>query len=119
MTGDSIIAERRLNRRERMLVSIENFKGVYLINIRKWLLADDGDRPGRSGIALNVTHLPQLTDAVVKALAVATAQGLVRETPADDGPCNERPSHREGHTEKQPRNLGDSISSVSATAKRI
>jgi hypothetical protein len=80
MTGDSIIAEWPLNPRERMRVSIENFKGVDLINLRKWFLADDGDTllPGRSGIALNVKHLPQLTDPVVKGLAVATAQGIAR-----------------------------------------
>jgi hypothetical protein len=85
MTDDSIIAEWPLNMRERVRVSIEKFKGVDLINIRKWFSHDDTLRPGKNGIALNVKHLPQFVDSIVKALAVATAHGLVRETPPDDG----------------------------------
>jgi hypothetical protein len=67
-----IIAEWAINRRERVRVSIEQFKGIPLINIRKWFEADDGAlRPGKQGIALNIKHLPQLADALIKARSVA------------------------------------------------
>jgi hypothetical protein len=87
MIDHSIIAEWQVNKRERVRVSIEKFKSVDLINLRKWFSADNDDTlcPGKGGIALNVKHLPKLVDAIVKALAVATAQGLVREPPPDDG----------------------------------
>jgi Transcriptional Coactivator p15 (PC4) len=53
--------------------SIEQFKGIPLISIRKWFEADDGAlRPGKQGIALNIKHLPQLADALIKARSVAT-----------------------------------------------
>jgi hypothetical protein len=78
MTDAIIIAEWQVNRGDRVRVSIEQFKGVDLINIRKWFEAEDGSlRPGKAGIALNVKHLPQLADAMVKALADARERGLV------------------------------------------
>jgi Transcriptional Coactivator p15 (PC4) len=73
MTDATIIAEWTINRRESVRVSVEQYKGVDLVNIRKWFKADDGSlRPGKAGIALNVKHLPQLTDAITKALSAAT-----------------------------------------------
>jgi hypothetical protein len=85
MTDDTVIAEWPLNKREHVRVSIEKFKGVDLVNVRKWFKAHYGEmRPGKGGIALHVKHLPQLTDAMMKALAIATAHGLVREAPSDD-----------------------------------
>jgi hypothetical protein len=76
-----IIAEWSLNKRgETVRVSIENYKGTWLINIRKWFKADDGEmRPGK-GSALGVKNLPQLTDAMEQALATALERGLI---PAD------------------------------------
>jgi len=82
-----VIAEWPLNRRERVRVSIDKYKGVDLISLRKWYLDDEDDtlRPGKGGIALNVRHLPSLADAIATALADATARGLVRGTPPNDG----------------------------------
>ena len=78
MTDAIVIAEWQINRRDRVRVSIEQFKGIDLINIRKWFEAEDGSlRPGKDGIALNVKHLPQLADAIVKALAETRERGLV------------------------------------------
>jgi hypothetical protein len=78
MTDASIIAEWQINRHERVRVSIEQFKGVDLISVRKWFEAeDDSLRPGKAGIALNVKHLPQIADAMAKALFVARERGLV------------------------------------------
>jgi hypothetical protein len=79
MTDETTIAEWIINnRRERVRVSIEQFKGVHLVNVRKWFEAEDGSlRPGKAGIALNVKHLPQLTEAVIKALSVASERELI------------------------------------------
>jgi Transcriptional Coactivator p15 (PC4) len=79
MTDEAMIAEWMINnRRERLRVSIEQFKGVYLINVRKWFEVEDGLlRPGKAGIALNVKHLPQLAEAMIKALAVASERDLI------------------------------------------
>jgi hypothetical protein len=79
MTDDATIAEWTINnRRERVRVSIEQFKGVDLINIRKWYESGDGSlRPGKVGIALHVKHLPQLTEAMTKALARASERKLI------------------------------------------
>jgi hypothetical protein len=73
-----IVAEWPINKRgETARVSIEFYKGTCLINVRKWFEADDGEkRPGK-GLALSVRHLPQLTEAVAKALAIAHERGLI------------------------------------------
>jgi hypothetical protein len=88
MTGNAatpIIAEWAINRRERVRVSIEQFNGTWLINIRKWFEAEDGAlRPGKHGIALGIRHLPQLAEAFSKALQNATARDLVRPPQRDD-----------------------------------
>ena len=84
MTDATIIAEWKVSRHEHVRVSIEQFKGVDLINIRKWFEAEDGSlRPGKAGIALNVKHLPQLADAMVKALARPRERGLVLPDASD------------------------------------
>ena len=80
------IAQWPLNRRgEFVRVTIEQFKGIDLLNIRKWYLDDnEALRPGKGGIALNVKHLPQLADALNKALAQARVAGLVEGSGASE-----------------------------------
>jgi hypothetical protein len=78
-----IIAEWPLNKRESARVSIEKYNGVWLINLRKWFEAENGEmRPGKQGIALGMRHLPQLAAAVNDALSIARQRGLV-EAKAD------------------------------------
>lgn len=73
-----IIAEWPLKQHERLRVSIEDYKGAWLINVRKWYEAESGElRPGRHGIALGVKHLPQLAQAITKALLIARERGLI------------------------------------------
>jgi Transcriptional Coactivator p15 (PC4) len=75
MTDGIIVAEWMINKRESVRVSVEQYKGVDLVNIRKWFKAEDGSlRPGKAGIALNVKHLPRLTEAMTMALS-ASAMG--------------------------------------------
>jgi hypothetical protein len=73
-----VLAEWSMNRRERVRVSIEEFKGSRLISIRKWFVTDGGDlRPTKRGISLALRHLPQLADAVEAALMFASAHKLI------------------------------------------
>jgi hypothetical protein len=58
MTDATIIDEWPINRRENVRISVEKYKGVDLVSIRKWFKAEDGLLlPGKAGIALNVKHL--------------------------------------------------------------
>ena len=85
MTDSIITAEWPLNKREHLRVPIENYNSYDLINIRKWFKAeDDAMRPGKQGIAVQVKHLPQLADAISKALATAIERGLISAVP-DNG----------------------------------
>jgi hypothetical protein len=72
-----IVAEWPINKRgETARVSIEVYKDTWLINIRKWFEADDGEKRPSKGIALGVKHLPNLADAITKALSAARERGL-------------------------------------------
>jgi hypothetical protein len=85
MTDSIVTAEWPLNKREHLRVSIENYNSYDLINIRKWFKAeDDAMRPGKQGIAIQVEHLPQLADAITKALATAVKGSLIDALP-DNG----------------------------------
>lgn len=76
-----IIAEWPLKQHERLRVSIEHYKGAWLINVRKWYEAESGElQPGRHGIALAVKNLPRLAAALSEAVSVAREHGLI---PAD------------------------------------
>jgi hypothetical protein len=78
-----LIAEWPLNNRgEQVRVSIENYKGAWLISLRKWFKIDDGQmRPGK-GLAMGAKNLPRLAAAMEQALATARERGLI---PVDDG----------------------------------
>jgi hypothetical protein len=72
-----IVAEWPIKRGEIARVSIEPYKGVWLIGLRKWFEAEDGKmRPGK-GMSLSVRHLPRIAEAMGKALAVARERGLI------------------------------------------
>jgi Transcriptional Coactivator p15 (PC4) len=74
-----IVDEWRLNSRERMRVTLEPYKGIWLLNLRKWYEADDGKfQPSKRGIAVSVRHLPQLAEAVTQAVSVARDHDLIR-----------------------------------------
>jgi hypothetical protein len=79
---NTVVAEWPINKRETVRLSIEKYNGVWLINLRKWFDADDGEmRPGKHGIALSVKHLPRLAEAISAAHRIAISQELVDSTP--------------------------------------
>lgn len=86
MTGSIIIAEWPLNSRDRLRVLIKEYNGADLVSVRKWFTADDGTlRPSKQGVAIKPKHLPQLSDAIAKALTTAIAHGLIDNLPGDGG----------------------------------
>lgn len=75
-----LIAEWPIKRGEIARVSIENYKGTWLISLRKWFEAEEGRfRPGK-GISLSVKHLRRISTAMDDALVAAGERGLI---PAD------------------------------------
>ncbi|MCC0067094.1 MAG: transcriptional coactivator p15/PC4 family protein [Rhodovulum sp.] len=62
------MASFRKNSREEVRVSVDEFRGHELLNIRVWFEADDGEmRPGKQGIALRLELLPELREALERA----------------------------------------------------
>lgn len=72
------IATIRKNAREELRVSLSTWRDNELINFRVWYDAGGGEmRPGKSGFALKAELLPELADAIGKALEAARVGGLV------------------------------------------
>jgi hypothetical protein len=83
MSESLTIAQWELNSRESVRVELLEFKGTQLIGIRKWFAGANGTMaPGKSGINLNLKHLPRLAAAVNDALLKAQEDGLIF---AEDG----------------------------------
>jgi hypothetical protein len=59
------IATFRKNSREEVRVSLDDFKGHQLVNVRVWFEAEDGEmRPGKQGLAIRRELLPELAAAL-------------------------------------------------------
>jgi hypothetical protein len=72
-----IIAEWPRNARETLRLSLAEFKGAPVVDLRVWY--DDGAgrmQPGRQGVTLSVKQLPRLAEAMARALGEAEARGL-------------------------------------------
>lgn len=73
------IATIRKNASETLHVSLDEFRGHSLINLRVFFTADDGtQRPGKAGVALRVDVLPELRAAILEAEAEALRLGLIK-----------------------------------------
>lgn len=67
-----VAAEFDRNSREVVRITLETYKGHKLINVRTWYRDRDGElRPGKSGIAMSIAHLPALAEGLQKALELA------------------------------------------------
>lgn len=74
------------NRRrvESLHVSLSEYEGHALINVRIYATGADGiDRPTTKGVAMSVARLPELARALAKAENTAREMGLLNDTPAD------------------------------------
>jgi hypothetical protein len=74
------------NRRrvESLHVSLSEYEGHALINVRIYATGTDGiDRPTTKGVAMSIRKLPELARALAKAETTARELGLLDDTPAD------------------------------------
>lgn len=61
------IAVIQKNSREDLRITVEQYRGHELLNLRVWYEADDGSmRPGKQGLAVRLALLPELRDALDK-----------------------------------------------------
>ncbi|WP_294613062.1 transcriptional coactivator p15/PC4 family protein [uncultured Roseovarius sp.] len=72
------IATIRKNAREDLRVTLDEFRGHHLINLRVWFDTDDGEqRPGKQGVAVRLDLLPHLRQALSEAEKEARKLGLI------------------------------------------
>jgi hypothetical protein len=75
-----VLAEWARNAWESVRVSLAEFNGQPVVDLRIWF--DDGGgatKPGRQGLTLGARHLPRLADALAKAVGEAQARGLLND----------------------------------------
>lgn len=71
-------------RAESVHVSLSEYEGQVLINVRVYVTGTDGiDRPTPKGIAMAIAKLPELARAIVKAEAKAREIGLLEVESAE------------------------------------
>ena len=76
--SSQIIAQFEKNAKEEVRVSIDDFRGRKIINIRVYYRSDGGQwLPGKQGLALAVDRYRDLADAVLKLGEGLQAQGLL------------------------------------------
>jgi hypothetical protein len=64
--------------RETLRVRLDMFKRRGIVDCRAWYQGCDGTlKPGRGGLAIGIRHLAQIVDAPERAVAMATASGLL------------------------------------------
>ncbi len=76
--ADQLIASIEKNAREEIRVSLSEFNGYDLANVRVFYRTDGGDmRPGKAGIAFRVGKLPAIIQALTDLETEARRLGLV------------------------------------------
>lgn len=71
-------------RNESVHVALSEYEGHNLINVRVYSTGTDGvDRPTQKGIAMSVRKLPELADALNRALTKAREIGLIDDDEPD------------------------------------
>src|SRR4051794_36122737 len=65
------------NRRECVIVTLKEYAGVKLADIRVFAATNEGDLPTSKGVALDIRRLPDLKAAIERAEAEAQRLGLL------------------------------------------
>lgn len=64
------------NRSEEVRVTLDDFRGIILLNVRVWYQAEDGQmRPGKQGIALRPERALELAEAIRSMVAASGSGG--------------------------------------------
>ncbi|CAB3759343.1 transcriptional coactivator p15/PC4 family protein [Paraburkholderia solisilvae] len=72
----TLILEVQKNSRERVRISIDQYKGHEYVNIRTWYVDAAGEyRPTKNGVTLKPQLIPQLMQGLELAARAATPQG--------------------------------------------
>lgn len=83
----TVIGQWKRNSREQIIVSLDEYQGHPVFDIRAWYLGvDDTLKPGKSGICLSIAqHLEPMQTCLAEAVEVAREQGLLtKEGKRDD-----------------------------------
>lgn len=77
--GDLLVATFPKNAREEVRISLSQYGGHNLANLRVWYQADDEQmKPGRHGLAIRLEKLAELRDALDRLDVEARKRGLLR-----------------------------------------
>lgn len=69
-------------RNQSVHVTLSEYEGHCLINVRIYSTGTDGiDRPTPKGVSMSVRKLPEIADALARALAIAKELGLIEVAP--------------------------------------
>ncbi|WP_416896322.1 MAG: PC4/YdbC family ssDNA-binding protein [Minwuia sp.] len=74
-----VIREIQKNSRERLRVSLDQFRGHDLIAMRVWIDGDEGPIPTKSGFGLRVHQIPELREVLAEAERQARANGMLED----------------------------------------
>ena len=84
--ASQLIAQFEKNSKEEVRVSIDDFRGRKIINMRVYYRSDNGQwLPGRQGLALGVDRYRDLAEALLKVGEALQAQGLLPSSGASAG----------------------------------
>jgi hypothetical protein len=76
--ANNLIASIEKNAREEFRISLSEFNGYDLANVRVFYRTDDGDmRPGKAGLAIRLEKLPAVIQALTELEAEARRLGLI------------------------------------------
>ena len=77
--GESVLISKfEKNKKEEVRVSVDNFHGRKLINIRVYYKDDDGTmKPGKQGLALGVDRYKDFAGAILELGQQLKTQGLI------------------------------------------
>ena len=76
--ASQLVAQFEKNSKEEVRVSIDDFRGRKIINIRVYYRSESGQwLPGRQGLALGVDRYRDLAEAMLKVGEALQSQGLL------------------------------------------
>ena len=74
MSAPVVVAEWPRNSREVIRVSLSEYEGRRIVDVRVWYADRTGDmKPGRAGLTLGIAHLEKLADALAGAVVRSSA----------------------------------------------
>lgn len=97
MTADDlpvIISEWRKNSQQTVKVALDKFHDNNTVDLRVWYDDNGISKPSKLGVTLGIRHLPELAEAINKALAEARRRGAVADVDHREGDAGE-PHDRE------------------------